>query len=420
LKERITKLAVGIPRGAVGQRSETVHRANLSAIATQLHLNGPLSRSELVARTGLTRSAIRGLIGEFVAADFVREERSESLGAPGRPSPIVTPNPSSAVVLGLEISVDSLAAGLVGFGGTVHESVRAARQRGHLSSDEIVADLVELASPLLRRAAPPTTLIGVGVAVVGIVRQTDGLVRLAPNLGWRDVPLGQLLTRALGVSVPLAVANDADLGVLAEHRRGAARDVDDAVYISGEVGVGGGVLVAGRPLRGAEGYGGEIGHLPINATGRPCGCGSHGCWETEVGERALLSAAGRAPDGGPIEVGELLEAAAAGDDRALDALRHIGEWLGVGIAAIVNAFNPRVVILGGLFDRIHPYVIHPVEEQLRARALAASRELVRVVPAALGGDAILLGAAELAFEPFLNDPAAWLAPRDAVVHLASA
>jgi predicted NBD/HSP70 family sugar kinase len=119
-------------------------------------------------------------------------------------------------------------------------------------------------------------------------------------------------------------------------------------------------------------------------------------------------------------VGELLEAAAAGDDRALDALHHIGEWLGVGIAAIVNAFNPRMVILGGLFDRIHPYVIHAVGEQLQARGLAASRELVRVVPAALGGDAILLGAAELAFEPFLNDPAAWLAPRDAVVHLASA
>lgn len=408
------------PRDAIGQRSETVRRANLAAIATQLHLDGPLSRSELVARTGLTRSAIRGLIGEFVAAGLVTEERSESLGVPGRPSPIVTPNGMRAVALGLEISVDSLAAGLVGFGGTVHESIRVERPRGHLGPQEIVADLADLASPLLRQASRAGTLMGVGVAVVGVVRRGDGLIRLAPNLDWRDVPLGELLGDALGVAVPIFVANDADLGVLAEHRRGSARGIEDAVYIAGEVGVGGGVLVDGRPLHGVEGYGGEVGHLPVNPGGRACGCGSHGCWETEVGEHALLEAAGRPRDGGPEEVGRLLDAAASGDERAMAALQRIGEWLGIGIAAIVNAFNPRLVILGGLFARIHPYVIGPIQEQLAARGLAASRELVSIVPAALGGDTTLLGAAELAFEPFLSDPAAWLAPRDGEVHLASA
>lgn len=416
----MTKLGVVTSRDAIGQRSETVRRANLAAIATQLHLDGPLSRSELVARTGLTRSAIRGLIGEFVASGLVTEERSESLGVPGRPSPIVTPNAMRAVALGLEISVDSLAAGLVGFGGIVHESVRVERPRGHLGAEEIAADLADLASPLIQRATANGALIGIGVAVVGSVRHSDGMVRLAPNLGWRDVPLGQLLAAALGADVPVFVANDADLGVLAEHRRGSARGIGDAVYIAGEVGVGGGVLVDGRAMQGAEGYGGEVGHLPVNPHGRACACGSLGCWETEVGEHALLAAAGRPADGGPEEVGRLLDAASLGDERSLAALQRVGEWLGVGIATIVNAFNPRVVILGGLFARIHPYVIGPLQERLAARALAASRELVSVVPAALGGDTTLLGAAEQAFEPFLSDPAAWLAPRDGEVHLASA
>lgn len=117
------------PREAVGQRSETVRRANLSAIVRELHVRGPLSRSDLVALTGLTRSAIRGLIGELAAGGLVREERSEPAGTPGRPSPLVRPDAESTIVLAIEINVDSLAAAVVGFGGTVHELVRVDRPR---------------------------------------------------------------------------------------------------------------------------------------------------------------------------------------------------------------------------------------------------------------------------------------------------
>ena len=112
---------------AIGQRSETVRRSNLSAIVRELHDNGPASRSELVARTGLTRSAIRGLIGELAAADLVVEERAEPQGTPGRPSPVVRIDPDGAVVLALEIAVDSLAAAIVGLGGQVFERIRVDR-----------------------------------------------------------------------------------------------------------------------------------------------------------------------------------------------------------------------------------------------------------------------------------------------------
>lgn len=393
------------PRDAVGHRSETVRRANLSAIVRELHLRGPLSRSELGVATGLTRSAIRGLVGELVEAGLVAEIASGPAGTPGRPSPIVRPDAHAAVVMAFEVNVDSLAVALVGFGGAVHEVVRVDRPRGHLAPEEIVADLVDVARPLADRLRGDPSLLGVGVAVAGIVRHSDGVVRHAPNLGWRDVPLAELVAAALDLDVLVSVANEADLGGLAEHRRGAAVGADAVLYVTGEVGVGGNVVVDGEPLVGAAGYAGEIGHMPVNPAGARCGCGSTGCWETEIGERAMLARAGRRGDGGREAVNEVVAAARAGEPRALAAIDHVGTWLGIGLGGLVNVLNPSLVVLGGLFERIHPLVAGRLNEVLAERALPASRELVSVVPASLGFDAPILGAAELALEPFLADPA---------------
>ena len=396
-----------LTRDAIGQRSETVRRSNLSAIVRALHLRGPLSRSELVAHTGLTRSAIRGLIGELVAGGLVTETPSVPAGTPGRPSPLVHPQPESAVVVALEVNVDSLAVARVGFGGSVDELTRVDRPRAHVTVDEIVADLVELAEPVLA-TSPPEDVVGIGVAVAGVVRRTDGLVRLAPNLGWHDEPFGERLSAALGVSLPLAVANEADLGGLAEHRRGAAIGERDVVYVTGEVGVGGNVVVDGQALVGAAGYAGEIGHMMVNPIGTACGCGSFGCWETEIGERAMLVRAGREAEGGREAVAELVAAATAGEPAALAGLAHVGNWLGIGLASLINVFNPTLIVLGGIFGRIQPLIAADVRAVLERRALRASRELVRVAPGSLGVDGPLIGAAELAFEPMLADPAARL------------
>lgn len=394
------------PHDTVGQRSETVRRSNLSAIVRELHLRGALSRSHLVSHTGLTRSAIRGLIGQLVAGGMVTETRSTPAGTPGRPSPLVHPHPESAVVLALEINVDSLAVARVGLGGTVLELVRVDRPRAHVTVDEIVADLVELVGAM---APLDETLVGIGVAVAGIVRRSDGLVRLAPNLGWRDVPLGERLAAALKTAAPLAVSNEADLGGLAEHRRGAAIHAADVIYVMGEVGVGGNVIVDGQPLIGADGYAGEIGHMAVNPVGTACGCGSFGCWETEIGERAMLARAGRSPAGGRKAVDELIDAATAGESEAVASLDHVGRWLGIGLASLINVFNPTLVVLGGVFVRVHPLIADELDSALERRALQASRERVRVIPGALGVDGPLIGAAELAFEPTLADPAALLA-----------
>lgn len=411
---------MSMSRDELGHRSETVRRANLSAIVRELHVSGPLSRSEMVGRTGLTRSAIRGLIGELVAGNLAIEGPAALDGTPGRPSPVVRAAAHGRVVLALEIAVDSLAAAVVGLGGEVFEVVRVDLPRGRSSLDHIVGALAELASTV--RAALPADdqIIGTGVAVVGVVRRSDGMVSMAPNLGWRDEPLGDRLAGALGMDTPLAVANESDLAVLAEHRRGAARGVDDVLLVWGSVGVGGGLIINGAPLTGSAGYSGEVGHIPVNPDGKACRCGSTGCWETEVGSSALLRRAGHPPEGGHDAMDAVLREAEQGSPAALEAFAETGRWLGIGLAGVINVLNPDLVLLGGRLASSYSFVRSTLEAELDRRVLRASRRLVRVVPTTLGDDAPLLGAAELAFEPLLTDPAAWLRPRMALAALASA
>ena len=179
------------------------------------------------------------------------------------------------------------------------------------------------------------------------------------------------------------------------------------IFLSGEVGLGGGLIVGGRPLTGVAGYGGEVGHIPVNPlAGATCRCGSVGCWETEVGEGALLVRAGRPADGGSAAVEAILADAAAGDATALAAARRGRALAGHRARRARQHAQPGRVVLGGRFAQLHPFIAATVEEALDRRALAAPRALVEIVPATLGVDAPLLGAAELAFEPILPDPAA--------------
>jgi predicted NBD/HSP70 family sugar kinase len=333
---------------------------------------------------------------------------------------VVRTDPHGAVVIALEIAVDSLAAATVGLGGRVIDLVRIDLPRGRSSVDDIAIALAGLASSVRDRLPSDDTTVGVGVAVVGVVRRSDGMVSLAPNLGWRDEPLGQRLAKELDVDVPITLANEADLAALAEHRRGVARGIDDIVLIWGSVGVGGGLVVDGEPLTGSAGYSGEIGHIPVNPDGIPCRCGSIGCLETEVGSTALLRRAGRSPEGGHDAVDEVLAAAEAGEPGALAAFAETGRWLGIGLAGVINILNPELVLLGGRLTASYAFVRASLEAELDRRVLRAARGIVRVVPASLGVDAPLRGAAELAFEPLLSDPAAWLRPRQPMVVLATA
>ncbi len=386
-------------------RTPHLRRSNLALVLDRLR-RGPCSRSELVRATGLTRSAIAGLVGELEFLGLVIEQPSESDGRPGRPSPFVSIDDRSIGALAVEIFVDEIGASIVALDGSVVSSARHARTRDRLDVESTIADLAML---LARSDLIATTgqrrLIGCGVSVPGLVRGRDGLVVAAPNIGWIDVALADALGPVLPDDLPVSVGNDADLGALAESRFGAGVGSEQMVFVSGEVGVGGGLVAAGRPVVGAHGFAGEIGHMPVNPDGEPCRCGAVGCWETEVGESALLARAGLDPDGGRAAVEELLAGADAAEPAVVAALAVEARWLAIGIAGLVNAFDPDVVVLGGLFARILPSIRATLDDELEMRRYRAARRDVPVVGAELGPRAVTVGAAELAFGALLGDPA---------------
>jgi len=392
----------GSPRGVA---ADEVRRHNLGAVLERLHLAGPLSRSDLTRSTGLNRSTIADLLAELTANGLVEERPGAPGSGPGRPSPVVQIRPHRASVLAVELSVDSVAVATVGLGGHVYNLVRVARPRGRFSPEETVQDVTKLAGPLLDSLPADHTLVGVGVAVVGITRRSDGFVHLAPNLGWRDVPLAAMLGQALDLRVPVLAANEADLGALAEHRRGRQPGVANLVYLSGEVGIGAGIIVDGKPLLGAAGYAGEAGHTLVNPEGTVCRCGATGCWETEAGEAALLRRAGVSE--GPGRIPELAERADAGHQRTLEAIAHVGRWLGLGIGNLINLFNPDLVVLGGMYERLFTYLEPSVLEGAGQRTLEAPGQMATIASSALGQDASLLGAAELVLSRVIEDPASF-------------
>jgi len=382
-----------------GATQDEVRRHNLAALVRFLHDHGSTSRSELVSHTGLNRSTVGGLLSDLVAADLVRETEPVGRGV-GRPSYGVEPVVESAYVLAIDLRVDRTIAALVGFGGTVLERREHRYRRGQQREEKIVAQLVDVCHDLLRAAPPGAVMVGVGVGVPGLVRQPDGLVRFAPNLGWVDVPLGEHLADALRLSVPIVVGNDSDLGAIAERLRGSAVGAANVIYLSGQVGVGGGIVVDGNLMMGAQGYAGEIGHMRVNPRGRACRCGAIGCWETEIGEPALRLATGSPAS---MPVAEIVARAAAGDKVAAKGLHTVGEWLGVGVANLVNILNPDVVVFGGTLREILPATRATVAAAVSG-ALAAPGEHVVLALPALGDDSTLLGAAEQAFAPLLEDP----------------
>jgi predicted NBD/HSP70 family sugar kinase len=318
----------------------------------------------------------------------------------GRPSLVVAPR-QDVTVLAVALDVDRITVALVALGGVVLDRRTRHHQRGEHDCERVVETVSQMCSELTGKS-PDSRIAGVGVSIPGAVRESDGLVRFAPNLGWKDEPFTDLLAKELGR--PVVAANDADLGARSEHIRGAGIGAADVAYLSGSVGIGGGFYVGGEPLRGAVGYAGEVGHVMVDSSGERCRCGAVGCLETKVGENQLLTAAGRLRGGGPPAVAEVIEAAKSGDARARDAVDHAAHWLGVGLRPVFAMFNPQVVVLGGLLSQVWTARRDIVLKGLDPDSLISARDVLDIRPSALGDDASLIGAAELAFAPLLAQP----------------
>ncbi len=385
-------------------RPDAIRRHNLSLVLTHIHQDGAITRAELTQRLKVSRSTVGALVADLIALGLVDEEVPGRGSGVGRPSHVVGPHRSGPFVLAVDLDVTHVTVAAVGLGGAVLARETVPTEPASLSPDA-AARLIVDSIPRLQKAGCPTSRpAGIGVSVPGTVDRRTGHVGVAPNLEWRDAPLGARLMALAPDGLPVVIGNDADLAVLAEHRRGGARGVDDVVFVMGRVGVGAGIIAGGAALRGYNGHAGEIGHDVVDATGPACHCGKRGCVETYVGDGALLAGAGRA--GAPTEeaVAAVYADAAAGDPAALRSVHAVAEALGRAVSSLINTLNPERVLLGGSLTQLLDVARPEFEHALASYALETQGASVLVGKPALGTDSALLGAAEVAFEPLIDDP----------------
>ena len=387
-------------RAPANQRS--VRRHNLGVVLRHVAEHGPRSRAAIAHDTGLNKTTVSSLVGELIDFGLVEETAVELRGTVGRPAQPVALGGSRVIGLGLEVGVDFLAVLTADLaGGRRVASLVTEDNRGRPVAD-VMGRLAGLAREALRRAAEDgRRCAGAVVALPGLVDSPSGRLLVAPNLGWTGVDVPALLRDELDdPGFPIRAENEANLGALAELWQGAGREFRDFIYISGELGIGAGLIVGGELFRGARGFGGELGHVTVDAEGEPCACGSRGCLETRVALGALLRDAGL-PTG--ASVAQL--AARGTEPRVASILHEAGHWLGVGVASAANLLNPRGVVVGGYFATLAPWLVPGLEAELAARVLAAEWAPPAVVTSALGGEAAVRGAAAAALRRVFADPA---------------
>ncbi len=384
--------------GGMSATTDQLRRNNLSSVLTLVHREGPLSRADLTRLTGFNRSTISALVADLVELGLVHETMpAPSARGAGRPSPIVNAS-ERTVAIAVNPEVDAIHIGVVALGGRVLHEAHLPVER-ELTVNDVVARSAEAMDALL--AGRGLHVVGIGVAVPGQVRLSDGQVREATHLGWLEEPMADLFNQATGY--PTWAANAAVLGMRAESVFGAGKGIDDLTYfIGGASGIGGGVVSGGQWMSGAAGYAGEFGHTFVQSSGRACHCGARGCLEAEVTQHELLAAVGLAPD----EIDQLPQAlAVVTDPRARELVERDLQLLAIAVRNAVNVLNPAVVVLGGFLASLYRARMTDRSELLLGEAIRSTRENVRILPADLGSDQLLIGAAELVFTNMLADPA---------------
>jgi len=387
--------------GGRGNSTDHVRRHNLAVVLRLVHRSQGISRSQLTRLTGRNRSTVAALVGELVERQLVLEFDADVQGQVGRPSPIVKPGPL-AVGIAINPEIDAITVAVVGLGGEVLRRIRHTTDREPTAREavEICAAVID---GLRGDLEASHRVVGIGLAIPGLVRSLDGVVRLAPHLGWVDEPVAELLAEATGYSV--VAGNDARLGTLAESTFGAGRGLSDFIYLNGGAsGIGGGVIAGGQALTGSAGYAGELGHTLVNSQGIVCHCGGVGCLETEVSRAPLLALVGLTD----ADADELEDALLASESAEVLAEVHRQlDFLGVALRNAINTLNPQTILLGGFLGSLYAVAPAHLDALVAHQPLRASREGVSIGRAALGSNLLMIGAAELAFSSVLADPAAF-------------
>ncbi len=316
-------------------------------------------------------------------------------------------------VLGIDIGGTNLVVGAVAEDGSVLHGIRSEPTHSEKGSESVVERLLALGRAVIHDVKTNVRgahVVGVGAGAPGPLDTRRGIVLLTPNLGWVDFPLRDRLQHGLGI--PTALDNDANCAVLGEWWQGAARGVQHAIGITIGTGVGGGIVVNGRLYHGASDCAGEIGHTTIEVDGRRCGCGNYGCLEAyasgpAIARRAVEAVASGVPSTLPDYVGGVLDqitaqtvyqAAEDGDELALEVVHDTAKFLGVGIANMINIFNPEVVVVFGGVTRAGDRLFVPLKREVARRAFKPAVAACRIVAAELSGTAGVYGAARAFIE----------------------
>jgi predicted NBD/HSP70 family sugar kinase/biotin operon repressor len=404
------------PSGELPLRPREMRDRNRALVLEAVARHEPVTRAQLAARTGLTKSSVSSIVQELRSAGLVVEQGAQRGRDLGRPGTALTLARDGLAGLGLEVNVDYLAACVVDLARRTRvQFVEVGDNRGRdpAAVAELLARLA--ASAVAAAGTQGLTISATCVAVPGLVDQETGTVTLAPNLDWNGVPLRRLLAgRVPAARTPVLVENEANVAALGELWFGDGAGLGDYVHISGEVGVGAGIVVGGQLFRGAHGHAGELGHTTLEPDGPVCACGGRGCLELFCGQEAILRRAGLDPAvststgraDGPVS--RLVGRLDAGDRQALDALEVAGRSLGMAAASLVKLVDPDSVVLGGIYAALAPWLRDSFQRALLAGIPMTRSAPPRIAISALGPDAAARGAAGLVTAGMLARPDALL------------
>src|SRR5271157_409438 len=393
---------------------EKVRKINKSIVMNTLRLHAPVSRARIANLTGLNRGTVSNIVNVLIEEGLVSENGQEGSKV-GRPAIPLSLRPDGGAVIGMEIGVDFVAILLTNF---VAETLWETRVATTLSQTQ--SSIISRAEQLVEQAlsiAKEQQLrpLGLGVGLPGLINLRQGELIVAPNLKWRNVPLRLMWNQRF--RLPVYIENEANLAALGEYYFGVAQGVENFIYVCSGIGLGGGIMIGGNLFRGGYGYAGEIGHVQRDPQGEQCACGRIGCWETQVGPRAVLRRVKKElqihsdqflldacqGDFDNLTFEMVVKFALEGNSICRQAIEDVATYLGAGIADLVNVFNPQLVIIGGAFilgkDILQPII----QKTIFSNALQPSTDSLRIAFSERGADACAFGAVAIVLDDILRE-----------------
>ena len=384
-----------------------VKQINKGIVLNTIKRLSPISRAQVSEQTGLNKGTVSNLVSELIQSQLVTEiGQGESSG--GRKPVMLLFNQQAGYAIGVDLGVHAVLAVLTDLNGNkVQELTLVPAEK---SDEALLHTLIQSIRSLIEQAPKsPYGIVGIGIGVPGIVDEAGTIID-APNLGWKDVPLKQMISAEFHLHV--AVDNEANAGALGELHFGAGQQLASLVYLSVSTGIGAGIILNHELYRGASGFSGEVGHMTININGKACSCGNQGCWELYASEKALLEQAHAIPhlheqlsrvESATEQLELLMHLAEKNEPDARELFRQIGEYLGVGIISLANAFNPERIIIGNRMADADKWLSPSILKTVEKRLFSYSHQQQNIVFSTLGLHAVALGAGYFAISHFFED-----------------